>query len=125
MPVGIQPSLTWGMLLATAFIKMRYASCSQQDIDFLRTRIVGESKNRPKLYDQKFRNVSIITAWNSQRDNINEMGCFQCAKDTNQKLTDYYFIDKYTDSKREKKKNKPKKKENRGSFVHPKIQEIL
>ena len=43
----------------------------------------------------RFRNVSIITAWNSQKDRINELGSAQFAKETNQPLVDFYSTDKW------------------------------
>jgi hypothetical protein len=112
--------------LRTALVNMRYAACSEDDIKFLRSRIVGEGTNKPKLYDPKFRNVSIITAWNSQKDKINEMGCVRFAIDTNQKLVDFYSIDKRSESKAQKKKRKGQKKEKiEASFIPENVQNIL
>ena len=42
-----------------------------------------------------FQYVSIITAWNSQKDRINELGCVQFAKKTNQNHIDFYSTDKW------------------------------
>ncbi|EDQ98416.1 uncharacterized protein LACBIDRAFT_302380 [Laccaria bicolor S238N-H82] len=47
----------------------------------------------PKLADKRFRNVSIITALNSQKDRINELGSVCFAADTGQTLTDFYSVD--------------------------------
>jgi hypothetical protein len=74
---------------------MRYKACTQEDISFLRTRITGPGTSRPKLAEKNFRNVSIITAWNSQKDRINELGSVRFAKETNQHLIDFYSIDKW------------------------------
>ncbi|KIJ11042.1 hypothetical protein PAXINDRAFT_164180 [Paxillus involutus ATCC 200175] len=41
----------------------------------------------------KFRNVSIITAWNSQKDRINELGCTRFAADTGQDLISFFSED--------------------------------
>jgi hypothetical protein len=57
-----------------ALENMRYKACTQEDIAFLHTRITGPGTSRPKLAEKDFRNVSIITAWNSQKDRINELG---------------------------------------------------
>jgi hypothetical protein len=53
---------------------MRYAACTPEDIKFLKTRIAGRCPGQPKLADKTFRNVSIITALNAQKDRINELG---------------------------------------------------
>ena len=53
---------------------MQYAACTAADIAFLKTRIAGFDAGRPRLTDPRFRNVSIITAYNSQKDQINAMG---------------------------------------------------
>ena len=39
--------------------------------------------------------MSIITAWNSQKDRINELGSARFAKETNQCLIDFYSSDKW------------------------------
>ena len=54
-----------------ALENMCYKACTQDDIEFLHTRITGPGINKPKLAEKDFRNVSIITAWNSQKDKIN------------------------------------------------------
>ena len=78
-----------------ALENMRYKACTQEDIAYLRTRITGPGISRPKLAEKDFRNVSIITAWNSQKDRINELGSVRFAKETNQHLIDFYSIDKW------------------------------
>lgn len=81
-------------MLRTA-LENRYKSCTPEDIAFLRTRIAGRGPNDPKLAQQKFRNVSIITGRNSQRDKINELGCERFALENNQILTSFYSIDRW------------------------------
>jgi len=78
-----------------ALENMRYKACTKDDIEFLRTRITGPGINKPKLAEKDFRNVSIITAWNSQKDRINELGSARFAKETQQHLVDFYSIDKW------------------------------
>jgi len=78
-----------------ALENMRYKACTQEDIAFLRTRITGPGADRPKLAEKDFRNVSIITAWNSQKDRINELGSARFSKETNQPLVNFYSIDKW------------------------------
>jgi hypothetical protein len=69
---------------------MRYAACTLQDISFLRSRIAGRGFNQPKLADKKYRNVSIITGLNVQKDRINQLGSERFAAETGQTLL--YFI---------------------------------
>ncbi|TFK50563.1 hypothetical protein OE88DRAFT_1631374, partial [Heliocybe sulcata] len=81
--------------LRVALENMRYKSCTEQDIAFLRTRIAGIGPNRPKLAQPKFRHVSVITARNAHRDRINLLGAQQFANDTEQQLIDFYSVDKW------------------------------
>ena len=74
---------------------MGYKACTQEDLAFLCTRTTGPGADKPKLAEKDFRNVSIITAWNSQKDRINELGSARFAKETNQHLIDFYSSDKW------------------------------
>jgi hypothetical protein len=60
--------------LRTALENMRYTTCTSEDIQFLKTQIAGRHSDQPKLSDKEFRNVSIITALNTKKDRINELG---------------------------------------------------
>src|ERR1700734_3697008 len=57
--------------LRTALKNMRYAACTLEDIKFLKTHIAERRSDQPKRSDKKFKNVSIVTALNSQKDRIN------------------------------------------------------
>src|ERR1700683_2627242 len=81
--------------LRTALENMRYAACTPEDIMFLKTHIAGRRSDQPKLSDKEFRNVSIITALNAQKDRINELGSVRFAAETGQTLTDFYSIDRF------------------------------
>jgi len=59
--------------LCTALENMRYAACTTKDIIFVKTWIAGKRPGQPKLSEKEFRNVSIITALNAQKDRINEL----------------------------------------------------
>jgi hypothetical protein len=65
------------------------------------------------LSQKAFRNVSIITAFNAQKDRINQLGCERFAAENNQGLTSFYSIDRWKNPE-ESRKNKgskgPKKK---------------
>ena len=45
----------------TALENMRYAQCTQDDIEFLKTRIASKNPGQPNISKKRFRNVSIIT----------------------------------------------------------------
>ena len=79
--------------LRTCLENMRYASCTKEDLDFLYTRVAGREATQPHLTDPKFRNVPIITAWNVQKDRINDVGALRFANDTGQTLSHFYSID--------------------------------
>src|SRR6267154_2022701 len=81
--------------LRTALENMRYAVCTPEDIKFLKSRIAGRCPDQPNLSDKEFRNVSIITALNAQKDRINELGSAHFATETGQTLTDFYSIDRF------------------------------
>jgi hypothetical protein len=61
----------------------------------LKTRIAGRRSDQPKLSGKDFRNVSIITALNAQKDRINELGSVRFAAETGQALTHFFSIDKF------------------------------
>ncbi|TFK77570.1 hypothetical protein K466DRAFT_579433 [Polyporus arcularius HHB13444] len=61
--------------LRTALENLRYRACTDEDIKLIQSRVAGPGKERPKLNQPRFRNVSVITSWNSYRDKINELGC--------------------------------------------------
>ena len=50
-------------------------------------------KKRPNIAQKQYRNVSIITELNSQKDQLNKLGSLRFSKDTNQKLTDFFSDD--------------------------------
>jgi len=100
-------------MMRTALENMRYKSCTSEDIEFLRSRIAGKGPDDPKLSQKAFRNVSIITAFNAQKDRINQLGCERFAAENNQGLTSFYSMDRWKNPE-ESRKNKgskgPKKK---------------
>jgi hypothetical protein len=114
--------------LRTALENMRYAACTADDIKFLRSRVAGRRPDQPKLADKRFRNVSIITALNSQKDRINELGSARFAADTGQTLTDFYSMDTLgveCDPITGKKPRGRPKKTTICKTISPKLQNIL
>ena len=77
----------------TALENMRYAQCTQSDIEFLKTRIAGKNPGQPNIAKKRFRNVSIITELNSQKDQLNKLGSLRFARETGQNLTDFFSDD--------------------------------
>jgi hypothetical protein len=84
--------------LRTALENMRYKSCTTEDIEFIQSRIAGKGPNKPQLAQKRFRNVSIITAFNNQRDKINELGSKRFAEDNNKPLKMFYSMDRWNDN---------------------------
>lgn len=79
--------------LRTALMNMRYKDCSTADIAFLKSKISSQESGKPSICDNKFTNISIITAKNIQKDEINHLGCEKFAKMTGQFLTHFFSED--------------------------------
>ena len=76
-----------------ALANMRYKACTPADIAFLRSRVSSELPGRSNINEKQFRNVSIITTFNSQKDEINKLGSQRFATETKQQLTDFFSVD--------------------------------
>jgi hypothetical protein len=92
-----------------ALENMRYKACTKEDVAFLISRIAGRGPGRPKIGAKRFRNVSIITAWNAHKDKLNELGSSRFAAETGQELVHFYSVDKLSQGDEDKKetRNKP------------------
>ena len=99
-------------LFCTALVNMRYGKCTPEDIRFLRSRIAGNYLylDQPNVASKHFRNVPIICGIHSQKDQINLLGCERFASDTDQRLTNFYSIDKWGKERTSLGKNKVKTK---------------
>lgn len=99
---------------------MRYGRCTAEDIALLRTRIARPGG--PSIQEPQFRNVSIITPLNAQRDAWNSEGVDRFAAETGQTLHRFHCIDTggssnntpslASDIKQQQKKVKSRKKSN-------------
>jgi hypothetical protein len=89
---------------------MRYAACTAEDIRFLRSRVIGLKSGQPRFDDPDFCMVPVITAWNSQKDKLNELGSSRFARDTGQQLVDFYSVDSLAASTSDRKDPKNRKK---------------
>src|SRR6267154_144103 len=116
--------------LRTALENMRYAACTPEDITFLKSRIAGRCSEQPKLSDKEFRNVSIITALNAQKDRINELVSVRFAAETGQTLTHFYSIDRFgnppdvTEKQSRGRKSKASSKHSSNEISHA-LQKII
>lgn len=78
--------------LRTALENMRYGACTAADIQFLNSRISRRLTDTDLSLPQ-FKNVSIITCYNSYKDRYNDLGTVRFAHDTNQNLVNFYSVD--------------------------------
>ena len=84
-------------MLRTALENMRFKACTADDIAFLHTRISRIGNKYPHISEKQFRNVSIITAQNAHKDKMNELGCHRFSRENNQKLINFYSVDRLVD----------------------------
>ncbi|KAF5365901.1 hypothetical protein D9615_010738 [Tricholomella constricta] len=82
--------------LCTALENMRYKVCTPGDLVFLRSLQSSDSLGRQSVTEKQFRNVSIITSFNADKDAINMVGSKRFAAETNQTLTDFFSEDLVT-----------------------------
>jgi len=92
--------------LCTALENMRYKACTSEVIAFLHTRISGLGPDKPKLAQKRFQNVSIITAWNAHKDQINKLGSERFAQGNGQELMTFYSKDQWADDDENHKNRK-------------------
>lgn len=88
---GISPG---NQMFRTALENLRYKSCTSVDIALFRSRISSTLPGRPHLTEHRFRNVSIITAFNAHRDAINALGEERFAQEMGQVLSSFYSRDR-------------------------------
>ncbi|KAF8075770.1 hypothetical protein FPV67DRAFT_1617250 [Lyophyllum atratum] len=79
--------------LRKALENMRYKCCTPEDLIFLRSLRSSKSPGHQSMTEKQFRNVSIITSFNADKDAINLVGSQRFALETNQTLTDFYSED--------------------------------
>ena len=120
-----QASTEEDIKLCTALDNMRYKDCTPKDILFLRSRITSQV-GKVSICSPEFRNISIITAMNVQKDEINRLGCLRFAQETKQKLTHFFSEDSLNTSNvlvsQTQKKKKPTR---RLTCISDRLQQIL
>ena len=114
----------------TLLENLRYKACTKDDIDLLLTRVCGPGHNRPQLNNRKFRDVSIITRYNSTRDQINEECSARFARETKQTLKTFYSADTFSNTgnqSSDKKRSQTFTKEpvRRSNVISDNLQQML
>ncbi|KAF8896912.1 hypothetical protein CPB84DRAFT_1681957 [Gymnopilus junonius] len=109
---------------------MQYAACTDEDIAFLRTRIVEPRHRASTLEDSvDICDVAIITRFNKTKDCINDEASQRFAAERGLQLHDFCSIDKLASSSKPGKKQKdkiPGKKASKGPcYVSQADQEML
>ena len=116
--------------LCTALENMRYKACTSEVIAFLHTRISGLGPDKPKLAQKRFQNVSIITAWNAHKDQINKLGSKRFAQGNGQELMTFYSKDQWADDDENHKNRKKvyrstKQHKQKSNTLNPDLQSAL
>jgi hypothetical protein len=84
--------------LRQALTNMRYKACTAEDIAFLRSCVSSQLPGRASITSNDFHNVSIITALNIHKDEINHLGSMRFAQETQQELVDFFSEDSFNGS---------------------------
>ncbi|PBK66196.1 hypothetical protein ARMSODRAFT_989544 [Armillaria solidipes] len=79
--------------LRTALENMRFHDCTEDDITFLKSRVSGRKDSVHTMTSAEFRNVSIITAWNVHKDEVNRLGTLQFSNEIKQELINFFSDD--------------------------------
>ncbi|KAF5314576.1 hypothetical protein D9611_007202 [Ephemerocybe angulata] len=108
----------------TALEHMRFKDCTYEDVEFLRSRIPSFNPGLT-LSDDKWKNVSVITAWNTHKDQINEMNARRFALEHNEELRYFYSIDKQTQTKGGRSKRKATATNSNPIRLTPAVQQAL
>jgi hypothetical protein len=98
-------------LFRDALVNMRYASCTDTDMNILRS-LIAQPHSPRLMNDLNFRNTSIITARNRYKDEFNRIGCERFARDIGQPLYHFYSIDSLLPVATPNRKRKRNKKKN-------------
>jgi PIF1-like helicase len=72
--------------LRQALTNMRYKACIPEDLVFLRSLVSSHTSGRASVKQKEFRDISIITALNIHKDEINRLGSLRFATESQQSL---------------------------------------
>jgi hypothetical protein len=111
--------------LRQALTNMRYKACTPEDLVFLRSLVSSKVPGRSSVGDKNFRQVSIITAMNVHKDEINRLGSLRFARETSQTLVDFFSEDNVS-AREEKKSARSASKAIRGvPVISDRIQQLI
>ncbi|KAI0355617.1 hypothetical protein OH77DRAFT_1454050 [Trametes cingulata] len=117
-----------------ALTNLRVKSCTEDDRALFRSRIIAQGSVRGLACDwSKYEDVSIITARNSHRDAINEVGSRLFALRRGERLHAFRSVDRWSSAERNEESVRQDQRETVNSFdpvrrsdeIHPDIQAIL
>ena len=113
--------------LREALTNMRYKACTPEDIAFLHSRVSSAIPGRPAITQDNFRSVSIITALNVHKDEINRLGSLRYAKETSQDLCDFFSEDTISSSAESKpvKQRFPRKNKKSSAALTDQLQQVI
>jgi hypothetical protein len=111
--------------LRTCLNNMRYKDCTGADIKFLRSLVTSLNPMKGSICDAEFRDITIITAKNAQKDEINRIGCSRFAEETNQNVTTFYSDDSLRGVHDEKEGKKWSKGKRSLAEINQKVQKLL
>jgi hypothetical protein len=111
--------------LCKALENMRYKDCTSSDIQFLRTQISSQLPGKPSVTAAEFKYVSIITAKNAQKDEINRLGCEKFAQETGQELHNFYSDDTLKSIEVKHKPTRQYKGKGRVTQLNSKTQKLI
>ena len=101
---------------------MRYKACIPEDLVFLYSLISSKTPGRSSITDESFRHVSIITAMNIHKDEIDSL---RFARETNQTLVNFFSKDKVS-AREEKKSARSTPKAIRGiPVIFDRVQQLI
>ncbi|TFK59758.1 hypothetical protein BDN72DRAFT_780326, partial [Pluteus cervinus] len=110
----------------TALSNLRYKACTDEDIEFLQSRVHTFHPAGPSVCADQFRDVSIITGYNSTKDRLNELGTARWAVENHQDVYEFFSDDTLSNSN--KLPGKPYRKgykKSSISSISPKVQDLL
>ena len=111
--------------LHQALTNMRYKACIPEDLVFLRSLVSSKVPGHSSVGDKDFRQVSIITAMNIHKDEINRLGSLRFARETSQTLIDFFSEDNVS-ARDEKKSARSAPKAIRGvPVISDRVQQLI
>jgi hypothetical protein len=99
-----------------ALANLRYSACTPTDIGIFKSWIRSHA-NGLSIDSPNFKNVSITTARNQEKDQFNEANSIRFAKEAGEQLSHFYSIDELSNTEPKRRKGSEKYK----VFLKPKV----